>query len=102
MGREFLFLVDTSPCPVLPAFVSQLCPPRDVVFKAVVAEIVLQRVETGVDPSATYPPDLTTFGVRSLVTKLYVMATCFLSDPSYFTVVMVIFLYNFVRAIWFC
>ena len=46
-----------------------------------VAKIVFQRVETADDPSATNPPDLTTFGVRSLVTKLYVMATCFLSEP---------------------
>jgi len=50
VGRESLFLVGTSPCPVLPAFVSQLFPPRYVLFKAVVAKIVLQPVETGYDP----------------------------------------------------
>jgi hypothetical protein len=81
MGREFLFLFDTSPCRVLPTFVSQLCPPRDVIFKAVVAEIVFQRVETGDDPSATNPPDLTTVAVRSLVTKLYRVADRSLAQP---------------------
>ena len=63
---------------MLPAVVSQLCPPRDVIFKAVVAKIVFQRVETGGDPSATNP----TVGVRSSVTKLYRGADKSLAQPT--------------------
>ena len=69
VGRTCLFAVDTRPCPLLSAIVSQLIQPL-VLFKFLAVNFA-SALWADDNRLATNSPDIITVGLRSLITELY-------------------------------
>ena len=69
LQEEALFPpIDSRPYPVLSAIISQLFPPRKIIFKSVTVKIRLQRWKLVIIPRSA----IITISVGSLGTKIYV------------------------------